>query len=90
MEKQKSKNSIKNKGSESIIGKIKNNHFLMMIVCCGMPLLLLLAGVYFFGLSKAYLFWFMILLCPLMHYFMMKDMHKDKGGKNKKEKGGCH
>ncbi len=56
--------------------KIKHNHGLMMLLCCGIPLLLLYGAVYFFGLSKSYLFWFIILLCPLMHFWMMKDMHK--------------
>lgn len=77
--------------------RIKHNHGLMMVLCCLVPLLLLYGAVYFFGLSKSYLYWFAILLCPLMHFWMMKDMHKHgKGqdeGQNKehdKEGGGCH
>jgi len=65
--------------------KLKHNHKLMLLICCGVPFAVLLMGVYFFGLNKSYLFWFALLLCPLLHYFMMKDAHK-----NKKEKGGCH
>ncbi len=86
----KSGNNAESKGNKSIIEKIKNNHALMMIICCGAPLILILAAVYFFGLSKSYLFWFMLLLCPLMHYFMMRDMHKGEKKHGKKEKGGCH
>ncbi len=69
------------------IRKIRHNHGLMMIICCGLPLLLLIGAVYFFGLSKSYLYWFILLLCPLMHYLMMKYMHGDKkDGEDKK----CH
>ena len=66
---------------------IKNNHAIMMVLCCGIPLLLLFAAGYLFGISKSYLYWFIILLCPLMHIWMMKEMHGDKkDGKDKK----CH
>jgi len=56
----------------------------MMIACCMAPLALVFAAVYFFGLSKSYLYWTILLLCPITHYFMMKNMHKeheDKKGK---------
>lgn len=69
------------------IKKLKHNHALMMLVCCGVPLLLLLGAVYFFGLSRSYLFWFVLLLCPLMHYFMMKDMRGDKKDEGDKKCG---
>ena len=71
-----------------VIDKIKKNHGLMMLVCCIAPLALVVAAVYFFGLSKRYLTWAILLLCPITHFFMMKDMHK--GHEGKKEKGGCH
>lgn len=71
------------KGSHKGMGK----HLLMMVVCCAIPLLLIGAAVYFFGLSKSYLYWSILLLCPLMHLFMMKDMHKHpKKGKVTKDK----
>ncbi len=70
------------------IEKIRHNHTLMMVVCCGIPLLLLIGAVYFFGLSRSYLFWFILLLCPLLHYFMMKDMHKKHSKSKNKDK--CH
>lgn len=85
------------------IEKIKQSHMLMMVLCCVVPLAGLAAAVYFFGLSKTYLVWFAALLCPIMHIFMMRDMHKehkedtDTSDKNqgvkaqdKKAKGGCH
>ncbi len=68
--------------------KIRRNHGLMMIICCAVPLVLLTVSVKFFGLNNKYLVWFMLLLCPLMHFFMMKDMHKKQSDGKKGE--GCH
>ncbi len=70
------------------VDKIKNNHGLMMLVCCIAPLALVFALVYFFGLSKSYLYWLVFLLCPITHFLMMKNMHK--GHADKKGKNGCH
>lgn len=55
--------------------KLKKNHGIMMVICCGLPLIILLIAVYGFGMERKYLFWFVLLLCPLMHLFMMKNMH---------------
>lgn len=74
---------------KSWIEKIKHHHALLMILCCAVPLIILLIAVYGFGLNNKYLFWAMLLLCPLMHFFMMKNMHKGKAD-NKQNKGGCH
>ncbi len=60
----------------------------MMVVCCVVPIMVVLAAVYFFGLSKSYLFWTVALICPLSHLFMMKSMHNGTG--DKKQKGDCH
>ncbi len=57
--------------------KLRHNHSLMMVICCGIPLILLVVAVYLFGLSKSYLFWFILLLCPIMHFWMIGDMHKE-------------
>lgn len=78
---------------KDLYNKVRHNHGLMMMLCCIVPLLLVISAVYFFGFSKSYLYWFLILLCPLMHFWMMKDMHKHDKGQNKehdKDKGGCH
>lgn len=71
--------------TKSWFEKIKHNHVLMMVLCCVVPLILVYAAVYYFGLSKSYLFWTVLILCPLMHFFMMKSIHNDEKGK-----GGCH
>lgn len=58
-------------------------HGLMMILCCLVPL-----GVAFalkamgYGAAAGYL---VILLCPLMHIFMMRGMLKGKAGDHAKE-----
>ena len=67
-----------------IFNKIKHNHWLMMIICCATPLILLMVLIYFFGFSEGWLFWGILLLCPILHYFMMRDMHK-KHEDNKSE-----
>ncbi len=71
------------------IKKLRHNHALMMTVCCGVPLLLLIGAIYFFGLSQSYLFWGILLLCPLMHVWMMKDMYKKPPNETEKENK-CH
>lgn len=72
----------------SVWEKIRHNNMLMMVLCCALPIAGIYAAVYFFGVSKGYIFWAFLILCPLMHYFMMRDMHGKTGKKNKK--GGCH
>jgi hypothetical protein len=57
-------------------------HGILMLLCCLIPLALI------FGLSKqgfgGVLSYGLLLLCPLMHIFMMAGMH---GGD---KKGSCH
>ena len=62
--------------TNNLLNKISKNNWLMMIICCAIPLILLAISVYVFGLDNKYIFWFILLLCPILHYFMMKDMHK--------------
>lgn len=71
-----------------------HNHWAHMALCL-VPLLVLVAGVYGFGWSRSYLIWGFVILCPLMHLFMMKDMHGQKakaveGGNDGGKSGGCH
>jgi hypothetical protein len=73
--------------------RIRHDHSLMMVICCMVPLALLYTAVYVFGVSKGYLYWSIILLCPLMHFIMMKDMCKSNSescdNHDKKEKEGA-
>jgi Flp pilus assembly protein TadB len=80
-----------NMGMSNLHNKIRHNHLLMMVVCCIIPLALLYIAVYSFGISRSYLYWLIILLCPLMHVWMMRDMHKKGSHKdNKRSEGSCH
>ncbi|MDW7732667.1 MAG: DUF2933 domain-containing protein [Methanolobus sp.] len=49
-------------------------HMLLMVLCCAIPLVGI-ALLAFLGVSNNYLAYGMILLCPLLHFFMMRDMH---------------
>lgn len=73
---------------KEMLKNLRHNHGLMMLVCCGVPLVLLAVAVYFFGLDKSYLVWLIILLCPITHLFMMRDAHKESGKKSKRNKYG--
>lgn len=61
---------------------MKKNHMLVMILCCLIPLIGLVA-VYFFKIPLSnVLFYGMILICPLSHLLMMKFMgHDDHSAK---------
>jgi len=65
------------------IQKIKNNHWLVMLLCCAIPIILLMALVSFFKIDNKYLVWSFILLCLIIHYFMMKSMHNNHKHTNK-------
>lgn len=58
--------------------KIKRNHFLMMALCCLAPILLFIAFLGWFGKVGDYWVWLLILLCPVLHFWMMKG-HKHDG-----------
>ena len=71
--------------SENFISKLRDNHSLMMAICCLVPIIILVA-IFTLGVSNKYVFWGVLLLCPIMHLFM-HDMHgKHKDNKDKK----CH
>ncbi|MBS3135851.1 DUF2933 domain-containing protein [Candidatus Woesearchaeota archaeon] len=70
---------------------MSRHHSLIMIFCCILFFALLLLATRVFGIQNSSFYWIALLLCPLMHFFMMKDMHKHDAGEDKKEhKGGCH
>ncbi len=57
-----------------LTGWLRNNHMLLMVIGCGLPLIVL-AAIYVFNvpLGSVALVGVM-LLCPLMHLFMMRGM----------------
>ncbi len=63
-----------------IIKKLKENHMLLMAICCIVPLLLGFMAISYFGVDFRNYSWLFLLLCPLMMVWMMKDMHPSHGG----------
>ena len=59
-----------------LIEKIKTNHALAMILCCGIPIVGIL-GLSTSGLLGSWGYYALILLCPLGHIFMMRGMHSN-------------
>ena len=55
--------------------KHKNKHILIMVLCCLIPLAVL-GILWAAGIGGNYLFFGIILLCPLLHIVMMMGMHK--------------
>ncbi len=53
-----------------------SKHGLIMVLCCLVPLVIL-AVLWAIGVSGSYLILGVILLCPLLHIFMMRGMHKE-------------
>ncbi len=67
-------------GSEQ---KGMSKHTLIMVLCCLIPLAIL-GVLWAIGISGSYLILGVILLCPLLHIFMMQGKHKGS------EEGGGH
>ena len=63
---------------------LKGNHALLMVICCVVPMAFL-AAIFVFNIPIGTVGLFVImLLCPLMHVFIMRGMgHGD-------QQAGCH
>ena len=62
-----------------LLEKIKNNHALMMILCCGIPMIGILA-LTFFGIIGSWGYYALLAICPLGHLLMMRGMHSSAKG----------
>lgn len=58
----------------AVFEKIKKNHALAMILCCGIPIvgILVLSSL---GALGSWGYYALILICPLGHFVMMRGMH---------------
>lgn len=59
---------------KSSLTKIKHNHALMMVLCCGIPIVGILA-LSSLGILGSWGYYALILICPLGHFLMMREMH---------------
>ncbi len=63
---------METQGSEQ---KGMSKHTLIMLLCCLIPLAIL-GVLWAVGISGSYLILGVVLLCPILHIFMMRGMHK--------------
>jgi hypothetical protein len=59
-----------------LIEKIKKNHALAMILCCGIPLVGILA-LSSLGILGSWGYYALLLICPVGHLLMMRGMHSN-------------
>ena len=64
-----------------IVTKLKQNHFLAMVLCCALPIVGILA-LSAAGVLGSWAYFLVILLCPLGHIFMMRGMHSAETDSN--------
>jgi len=60
------------------LDKIKKNHALAMVLCCGIPIVGILA-LSSLGVLGSWGYYALILICPLGHVLMMRGMHSSHG-----------
>jgi hypothetical protein len=60
----------------SLFEKIKTNHALTMILCCGIPLVGILV-LSTFGLLGSWGYYALLIICPVGHLLMMRGMYSN-------------
>jgi len=63
--------------------KMKQKHLLLMALCCLAPLALIIGFSAFFRGGSSSWVWLIILLCPVLHFWMMKG-HQEAVNKGRK------
>ena len=72
---------------KSMFQKIKQNHFLVMVLCCAIPLIGIWALSYL-GVLGSWGYYAMLLICPLGHVLMMRGTcHSDSKETKEPDKG---
>jgi hypothetical protein len=59
-----------------LLEKIKKNHVLAMILCCGIPLVGILV-LSTSGLLGSWGYYALLVICPVGHLLMMRGMHSN-------------
>ena len=62
---------------------MNKKHMLVMLACCLVPLAALAAITVFNIPANTVIYFGLLLLCPLMHFAMMRNMSHDHGGRHK-------
>lgn len=57
--------------------KLQKHHTLVMVIGCALPIAVAFISAYVWGLQRSYWVWLFLLLCPLVHYLLMKEFHKE-------------
>lgn len=63
---------------KTLWSRVRQNHLLVVVLCCVVPIVLIVGFLALFKGSSDYWIWLIILLCPLIHLFMIKGhKHED-------------
>ena len=65
-----------------------SSHFLMMVLCCAIPIIAIVV-LSSMGILGRWGFYLLILLCPLLHFLLMRKMgshHEETAGSPHKER----
>jgi len=60
---------------KSIVNKIRQNSFFAMVLCCGLPLIVIFT-LSFLGILRSWGLYALLLICPLAHLWMMREMFR--------------
>ncbi len=79
---------------------MKENHWVLMLLTCVLPLVMVFVVTFYFGVNARWLVWVALGICMLSHVLMMRQMHggssesssepKPAMDQEKKQGGGCH
>ena len=58
--------------SKNLWQKVRKNHLFLVILCCLAPLALIIGFLFLLKGNKGYLVWLILLLCPVLHFWMMR------------------
>ncbi len=67
--------AVKLNMTKTIWQKIKQNRLLLIVLCCLVPIVLIIGFLSLFNEGSTYWIWLVILLCPILHIWMMRG-HK--------------